>query len=204
MQIPKTRIILLRHGETVSNLEKKLSGHTDPPLTTRGENQALAQGEMLRDVRIDRIFSSPFSRAGHSAEAVAAGRDIEIETLDGLAEQNFGDWEGKTLLEVMDLIPGGARGIMRGPYFARFPSGEGTEYFLARVIKTYRDEILPGSEGKTIVLATHSGVITLLMCHFLGLNPFYNFFRIRIENGSVSAVDRYDLGLYSILYLNRV
>jgi alpha-ribazole phosphatase len=199
----RSRIILIRHGQTTSNEAKLLSGHTDPPLTELGRAQAQGVAEMLKDVKIDRAFSSPFQRTLDTAAPLLEGRGLELETHDGIKEQNFGDWEEKSFTKIFEMIPGGPDKLLRGPFLTRFPAGEGTEDFVARVMKSFRDVIVPGSEGKTTAVFTHSGVITILMCHFFGIDPFLNFFRIKIENASVSCVDRYEAGLYHIQYVNR-
>lgn len=197
------RIILIRHGQTTTNAEKKLSGNTNPPLTDVGREQAKKAGESLASFQIDRLFSSPMQRAVDTASAIAGKRGIEIETDERLIEQNFGEWEGKPFSEIFKLIPGGPEGLLRGPFLGRFPAGEGTEQFVARVLGAFRDLILKESEGQTIAVVTHSGVIVILMCHFLGIDPFSHFFRIRVDNGSASMVDRYALGLYHIQFINR-
>lgn len=197
------RIILIRHAQSTLNVKKKLSGHTDPPLTELGKEQAAGLANMLAGRKIDRILSSPFSRTMDTARPIAQAAGLEIETHDGLKEQNFGDWEGKGFEEIFELMPNGPEGLLRGPFLTRFPSGEGTEMFIARVIGTYRDFILEGSEGKTIAVVTHGGFIVGLLCHFLGIDPYLNFFRFRISNASATMVDRYGLGLFHVHYVNR-
>ena len=199
-----TRIYFIRHGQTTINEQGKLSGFTNPPLTDLGKAQAAAAARLLEGKRFDRIFSSPLDRAADTARYLADASDSPVELVEGLKEQNFGEWEGKSFTEIFDLIPGGAKNLLRGPFLARFPAGEGTEAFVARVMKTYRDEILAGNEQKKVAVVTHSGVIVVLLCHFLGIDPFSNFFRIRIDNGSVTMAERFEFGLYHLRYINRV
>lgn len=198
------RIILIRHAQSTLNVEKKLSGHTDPPLSELGQKQAASMADFFSEQKIDRLVSSPFSRTMATARPIAEATGLEIETHDGLKEQNFGDWEGKRFDEIFELMPDGPEGLLRGPFLARFPAGEGTEMFIARVIGTYRDFILEGSEGKTVAVVTHGGFIAGLLCHFLGIDPYLNFFRFQISNGSATMVDRYGLGLFHVHYVNRI
>lgn len=197
------RIILVRHGQTTINAEKKLSGHSDPPLTEEGKEQAGRVAEGLASYKIDRLFASPMQRAVDTARAISENSALEIETDKRLIEQNFGQWEGKSYSEIFKLIPGGPEGLLRGPFLGRFPAGEGTKQFVARVMGVFRDFILNETEGQTIAVVTHSGVIVILLCHFLGIDPFSNFFRLRVDNGSACMVDRYALGLYHIQFINR-
>lgn len=199
-----TSIYLIRHGQTTINAEHKLSGFTDPPLTDLGRRQAEGLGGMLADVQLDVLYTSPMERTVDTAAPLAEAHGRKARRLDGLKEQNFGAWEGKSFTEIFKLIPGGPENLLRGPFLARFPEDEGTESFVARVMTTWRDEVLPGNDGKTIALVTHSGVIVILLCHFLGIDPFGNFFRIRVDNGSATLVERYGLGLYHFRYINRL
>ena len=199
-----TRIILVRHGQTELNLAGKLSGQTETALTELGQKQAQGVAKMLAEKKIDKIYASPYSRAVDTAKPLADSCGMEIETLPGLMEQNFGEWEGRNFNEVFSIIPGGPEGLMRGPYLGRFPAGEGTEKFAGRVMACLHDEILAPNDGKTVAVFTHAGVIAVMMCHFLGIDPFANFFRIASANGSVSIVDRFALHLFRIICINRL
>ena len=85
-----------RHGETVWNVENKICGMTDSPLTARGREQAAALGAHVRDsgVHIDEILYSPLSRAADTAKAIAAATGIPARPEPRLREQCFGRYEG--------------------------------------------------------------------------------------------------------------
>ena len=72
-------IYFTRHGETVWNVENKICGMTDSPLTAHGQEQARQLGELVRDsgLQIDEIlYSAPFSRAADTAKAIAAATGL--------------------------------------------------------------------------------------------------------------------------------
>ena len=71
-------IYFTRHGETVWNVENKICGMTDSPLTARGQQQARQLGELVRDsgLHIDEILYSPLSRAADTAKAIAAATGL--------------------------------------------------------------------------------------------------------------------------------
>ncbi len=84
----------LRHGETQWNKDRMTQGQMDSQLNSRGILQAERAADILRNEPIDRIVSSPLSRARHTAEAVAQHHDVEIRFDDELMECNLGDHQG--------------------------------------------------------------------------------------------------------------
>lgn len=96
-------IYLMRHGETVWNVEQRLQGQGDSPLTPKGQRQAAAYGRRLAEEPLElptlRVLCSPLGRARHTAEIVVAALGLpseRIETEPRLAEFAFGLWEGCT------------------------------------------------------------------------------------------------------------
>ncbi|MAI07465.1 MAG: hypothetical protein CMF61_00765 [Magnetococcales bacterium] len=87
--------IFLRHGQTDWNVQKIKQGHTDIPLNSIGEQQALDACEKLKSHHITRIVSSPLTRAVKTAEAVAIHKDINITIETQLIERCFGNLEGQ-------------------------------------------------------------------------------------------------------------
>lgn len=90
-----TTIYVVRHGESHSNVEKQIAGHTDKPLTPNGEEQAKKQAKNLAEVKFDAVFSSDLLRAKRTGEIIAAERQLAVNTTHLLRERNFGEWEGK-------------------------------------------------------------------------------------------------------------
>ena len=89
-------IYFTRHGETVWNVENKICGMTDSPLTARGQQQARQLGALVRDsgLHIDEILYSPLSRAADTAKAIAAATGLPARCEPRLREQCFGKYEG--------------------------------------------------------------------------------------------------------------
>ncbi len=162
----------MRHGETVWNHERRFTTRTDVPLSEAGEAQAREAADMLAATRIDRIYSSPLSRARYTAEAVAGVQSpapaVEID--DRLTEIDAGPFEGKTEDE-----------LKAGPLaeqFERWHSDdapefpEGTEPFdralerAAAFLDQHADE-----DGTTLVV-THGSLARLMVSsYFLGGPP---------------------------------
>ena len=95
-----SKLYFTRHGETVWNVENKICGTTDSPLTEKGHLQAIALGEKIAEeiridkVKIDRILCSPLSRAHDTAKHIAEITGIRLEVEPLLTEQCFGTYEG--------------------------------------------------------------------------------------------------------------
>ena len=95
MVIQPGGFLFLRHGETEANAAELICGSTDLPLTTRGREQALQAAEALAGCGIARIIVSPLLRARQTAEAIAAATGAPVILAEGLAERNWGEWEGE-------------------------------------------------------------------------------------------------------------
>jgi len=100
------RIFLVRHGETDWNREGRFQGRRDIPLNDLGRGQARSAAGALLRASVDRVVSSPLSRAAGTAEAAASLLGLGIETHPGLIEIDHGLWEGHTAGEVEGLWPG--------------------------------------------------------------------------------------------------
>ena len=103
-------ILLVRHGETEWNVQRRFQGRKDSPLTERGLRQAQAVGGLVRDLVAReggpwRLFTSPLKRAHDTAGFVARATGLAAETDERLAEVFCGDWEGMTWDEVVAAEP---------------------------------------------------------------------------------------------------
>jgi broad specificity phosphatase PhoE len=163
------RLLLLRHGETVWNHERRFTTHTDVPLSEAGMEQARAAAEALSQIAIDRIYCSPLQRTRATAEAIADRQQPrpEITPDQRLIEVDAGPFEGMTEeeLESGPLAHDYARWHTNGT--PEFP--DGTEPFddaLERAA-TFLDEH-DGEPGTTLVV-THGSLARLIVSsYFLG------------------------------------
>jgi broad specificity phosphatase PhoE len=93
-------LILVRHGETVSNAAGIAQGWGDSALSARGAGQVSRIGERLKRHEPDAIFSSPIGRALATAQAISDILGLEVTTLEGLREMSYGSWENRAFLDV--------------------------------------------------------------------------------------------------------
>ena len=152
-------IYFTRHGETVWNVENKICGMTDSPLTARGQQQARQLGELVRDsgLHIDEILYSPLSRAADTAKAIAAATGLPARCEPRLREQCFGKYEGTPR--------DGAEFRISKTHFAdRYGDGESMMQ-LAQRIYNLLDE-LRQDENKTYLLVAHNGIARVVESYF--------------------------------------
>src|SRR3569623_193897 len=91
-----TELLLVRHGETDWNAEGRLQGHTDRPLNDHGRRQAKEVAERLAGEGADAIYASDLLRAKETAEIVGERRGVPVVVDADLREKNWGNWEGLT------------------------------------------------------------------------------------------------------------
>lgn len=161
-QQPQTlRVYLARHGQTDGNLKGIAQGWTDTPLNDTGKQHAAMLADRLRGVTLDAIYSSTLSRSKETAEAVAAGRSVQVRNLPGLREVGLGRFENVALND--PLMKERPPSDKRGP-----DDGETNEQVAARVndaVATIRKTSTAG----TILIVGHAGANAYVMRALLGV-----------------------------------
>jgi broad specificity phosphatase PhoE len=95
-------LILVRHGETLHNVNRITQGWSDSDLSDRGREQVQRVAERLKDMRPTALYSSPLGRAMSTARAIADATGLEIVPLDDLREMNYGRWEGRAFIDIRE------------------------------------------------------------------------------------------------------
>ena len=93
-------LILVRHGETLHNVNRITQGWSDSELSERGREQVLRLAERIQTMQPTGLFSSPLGRAMSTARAIADATGLEIVPLDDLREMNYGRWEGRAFTDI--------------------------------------------------------------------------------------------------------
>lgn len=162
----KTTIYLTRHGQTEWNIEKRLQGRGNSPLTPSGKERAYELASRLEEVAIDVIYTSPIERAKHTADILRGEKTIDVITHDGLMEMSFGDYEGRKTEEVTKENPEwNIQLIMEGHTTMCAPRGETLEEVRNRVAKAM-DEIIKEYKGSTVLVVAHGITLKALMYYF--------------------------------------
>ena len=150
-----TRFIMIRHGFSVANNEKRFAGHMDFPLTELGKQQAERCAVALKDVKIDAIYASDLKRAYETAVPVAKALGFEIIPHKGLREIYAGEWEGLSFDELCEKYPVSYTTWREDNGRAVCDGGESTAELYARVTSAL-GEIAAAHRGETVCIATHA------------------------------------------------
>ncbi|MDD4183137.1 MAG: histidine phosphatase family protein [Candidatus Omnitrophica bacterium] len=156
----QTRIILIRHGETRANRQRRYVGVTESGLTSYGRYQAKCLKERMAKDTIDRIFVSPSKRALDFSKIVFGNRKKKV--LASLQEMNFGVFEGLTYSQALKKYPLAYRKWLKSPQRFNIPKAEPLANFKARVFNALK-EIISANPGKSVALVTHGGPIMLMV-----------------------------------------
>ncbi len=163
-----TRIILARHGETEWNAGEIFRGRRDIGLNEMGFKQADLMGDYLADVKIEAIYSSPQKRALDTAKSVAKRHGLEVSTVDGLMDFDFGAWEGVSRAEVRDRDKEFFARWQKEPHLLRVPDGETLQEVRERAGRVV-DKVVSEHSG-VVVLVSHRVIHKVLICTMLGLD----------------------------------
>lgn len=166
-----TKIILIRHGESLGNAVRRLLGHTDLDLSELGYMQAECTARVLADEKIDAVYSSDLLRAYNTALPHAKMRSLQVNGRRALREINIGEWEGMLVSEVKEKFGDMYDKEWLGSFGTfRFPGGESTieagERFYSEC-----EQIARENEGKTLLIAAHAAVIRSFFIKVLGIAP---------------------------------
>lgn len=183
------RLILLRHGYSLFNKERRFSGHYDVPLDEIGKRQAQdAARYLVQNYAIDAVYSSDSSRAVDTVAPTANAFRLPIQKSEQLRELNVGLWAAHPFEEIAALYPEEYTNWTRDPSSARPTGGENYQELLIRAQKEIR-KIANENEGKTVLIGTHGGLIRVLLCAWSGL-PISEFKRVNLPpNASITVVD---------------
>ncbi len=154
-----TRLILVRHGETLGESSIRYYGATDVPLSDLGRGQAREARSRIPGETFEAVWTSSLCRAWESAQIIAPGHDVRIES--DFREIHFGRWEGLTREEIERTDPDLFEAWQaRKPDF-EFPEGETRAAFRRRIERGLSQ--LRASEAQSVLVVAHKGVIRTLL-----------------------------------------
>lgn len=181
------RLLLARHGQSVSNAVRRFQGVQDVPLSELGRRQAEALARALRSRRIAAVYSSPLERARHTAELAAAALQAPLRHVDDLRELSLGEWEGCTVEEVQ-ARPGNPYACwVRDPVGSLPPGAEPLAEVQGRVVRALADIEHAHPNGDDVLVVCHGGVISAYLAHCLGL-PLSSIWRLTLSNCSITEL----------------
>jgi len=165
----KTEIILIRHGETEWNSQKRMQGHSNSDLSSVGQAQIQALGQWMKYVPFDLIYSSDSPRAKQTAESITQFSGHELQFDQRLREKNLGVFEGLTSEEARERHPEVFRLFKTAGSKYVIDEGESTQQLQDRALEIVNEIRIKHPEER-VLLVTHGGFIRVVMKHSLGLS----------------------------------
>jgi broad specificity phosphatase PhoE len=198
------RLILVRHGETDLNKQRRVQGLSNLGLNEKGKRQAEALAQALKNEKVDVIYSSPLRRALETAQAIGRFHRVRVVPLDGLKELDVGEVDGMTYDEMR---------IHHGEFFqkwmkdftsVRLPGGgyipELRDKCCAAIRGVVsREQMTYDNEDKVVVAVTHFFPILCIVCDTLGLD-LSHCRRLRLDLASMSILEFNSLGAVLVSY----
>ena len=154
----KTRLFIVRHTETIGNVEKRLTGRKDYEITANGEILIQRLTRELENIKFDKIYSSTSGRAIKTIEQIANKQKLKIEESDELCEMCFGIYDGWKWEDVNKIQPEIKQKQNEINEIIGIPKQEGMEETANRMYN-YIFKIVKENEGKTILISSHGVAI---------------------------------------------
>lgn len=181
-----TTVFLVRHAETIGNIEGRFCGHSETELTARGIAQAQALGERLRGERFDAAYSSDLSRAHRTAIHALEHHHVPLApVLDvGLREMHYGEWETLQGTEIGAKDPELMREFFRCK--APAPGGESIQQVRDRTATTLRRTV-EAHPDQTILVVSHGNAIMAMLAELLAV-PYESTWSFAVANTSITRL----------------
>lgn len=163
------KFIIVRHGYSKTNKESRFTGQLDVPLDEIGILQGETTSKYIYDnFKVDCIYSSDLSRAYNTVKPLADALNFDIIKCKELREVHLGNWQGKEFEEVKKEFPESYAEYIQNPAMFRFEGGENYSDTMIRATDAIK-KIAKDNDGKTVVVATHGGVIRTLVAAWSGI-----------------------------------
>lgn len=185
-----TSLILVRHGETVDNVNGVAQGWSDSPLTDAGRRQVRSLALRLKDFAPTSLWSSTLPRALTTAQEIAAELSHEVRPLDDLREMNCGRWEGQSFRDVRanerELYE-----LWRTDPLVACPDGESFHDVAERMKQAIEAIVGENGAGARPVIVSHGTAIRLVTCELIGL-PMQLSRKLIQQNAAINVLERRD------------
>jgi 2,3-bisphosphoglycerate-dependent phosphoglycerate mutase len=151
-------LALVRHGQSLWNLENRFTGWVDVPLTPKGEEEARRAGERLAGISFDVAYTSSLTRAQETLRIIqeTAGFDLPVIRDQALNERHYGDLQGLNKADTAERYGDEQVHIWRRSYATPPPNGEALKDTAARTLPFFERAILGDiKQGKDVLVVAH-------------------------------------------------
>lgn len=168
-------LVLVRHGQSLWNLENRFTGWKDVDITEKGEEEAHLAGKLLKNQPFDRAFTSTLKRAQRTLSIILKDSDqqhLPVMISTALNERSYGKLEGLNKAETAAKYGEEQVHLWRRSYDVRPPGGESLQDTAQRVINYFQEQIVPLlKEGKNVLIVAHGNSLRALVMHLQGYDP---------------------------------
>ena len=183
------RLVLVRHGETDWNQQRRFQGQIDIPLNENGRRQAKAAGIFLSGIRFDHAFSSAMTRSRQTAEAILECHPgVKLTLMQELIEISHGLWEGRLEREIAEEWPELLMAWKATPEHVQMPAGETLQDLWKRSVTCWHEIAIGLSASETVLIVAHDAVNKTILCKLLGLSPA-DIWVVKQGNGGITIID---------------
>jgi broad specificity phosphatase PhoE len=198
-----THVLLIRHGQSQGNAERRFGGHTATPLSTRGRRQAQATATSLKDEGLTAIYTSDLARAVETADVLAKLTGLSAQPTSAFRERSVGVMEGLTFEHAAQQHPEQYAALLRRDFEHVLTGGESYRQLLDRA-RNKLDEIIAEHRGGKIAIVSHTGTICILVLHLMGAldSPKLKPVWISSANCGVTRFELRDDGFIRVLMIN--
>src|SRR4026209_2055938 len=162
-----TNVLLIRHGQSKGNAERRFGGHTATPLSARGRNQAEDTARTLKSESLTAIYSSDLARAMETAKPLANMTGLTVQGTNAFRERDVGVMEGLTFEDAAQQHPEQYAALLRRDFDYVLSGGESYRQLLDRA-RQKLDEIIEEHRGGKIAVFSHTGTICILALLLMG------------------------------------
>jgi len=162
-----TTALLIRHGQTDWNVERRWQGHYDAPLNAAGREQACRLARRLAGWPIEAIYSSDLRRAAETAQILGDAVGLTPVLDPAWRELHVGAFEGHTREEIRERFPEAWAQMSQG--FIQAPQGESLSELGRRVAPRF-EQLLAEHEAQMFAIVSHGATLRSLLGHVLGLD----------------------------------
>src|SRR5215213_8859637 len=162
-----TNVLLIRHGQSKGNAERRFGGHTATPLSARGHRQAEVTARTLKSESVTAIYSSDLARAIETARPLSKLVRLPINGTIAFRERSVGVMEGLTFEDAAQQHPEQYAALLRRDFEHVLTGGESYRQLLDRA-RQKLDDIIEQNRGGKIAVFSHTGTICILALHLMG------------------------------------
>ena len=176
------KLYFVRHGQSQWNVENRICGSMDSPLTDKGRREALESGKKILEegIKVDIIYSSPLSRALETARIISSVISVPLVVDDRIREQAFGEWEG--------VSPRNKEEFQKAKEcFVKSYNGGESMMKCAHRVYGFLDEVL--SKDKTCLMVAHNGISRFVYSYFHDMSN-KEFASFSVPNCSITVFEK--------------